>query len=157
MSGWFGSRRSAPGQSNLDAGQGREPGTAGEEAKRVDSDMGTFNYDVGLGRLAGGPLTPIRARVDTGSIHSMFPSSLLAQLNISPIRQRSYALADGSRRQYGFGYANIEVDGLALPCPVIFGPEDKHLLGATTLEAFELMVDPVAGRLVPRELYTGPI
>ena len=128
-----------------------------EEAKRVNSDIGTFTYDVSVGHLEGGPLTPIRARVDTGSIHSMFPTSLLAQLNISPIQRRSYALADGSSRQYGFGYVNIEVDGLALPCPVIFGPEDKHLLGATTLEAFELMVDPIAGRLVPRELYTGLI
>ena len=119
--------------------------------------MGLFTYDVSVGHLNGGTLIPIRAMVDSGSIHSMLPESLLAQLNVSPLQQRSYVLADRSRREYGFGYVNIDVDGLTLPCPVIFGPDDKYLLGATTLEAFELMVDPVAGDLVPRELYTGPI
>ena len=35
-------------------------------------------------------------------------------------------------------------------CPVIFGPEDQYLVGATTLEFFNLMVDPVAGALISR-------
>ena len=52
---------------------------------------------------------------------------------------------------------NIDIDGRTLPCPVIFGAENQYLLGATTLEIFELMVAPVAAELVPRKLYTGPI
>ncbi len=119
--------------------------------------MGLFTYDVSVGHLDGGPSVTLRTMVDTGSIHSMLPASLLAQMNVLPLQQRRYALADRSPREYGFGYVRIAIEDVALPCPVIFGPDDKYLLGATTLEAFELMVDPVAGDLIPREMYTGPI
>ena len=33
-------------------------------------------------------------------------------------------------------------------CPVIFGVEDEYLLGATTLEIFNLAADPVNETLV---------
>ena len=32
---------------------------------------------------------------------------------------------------------------------MVFGPENLHLLGATTLEALLLMVDPINRQLVP--------
>ena len=131
--------------------------TQAGKPKGASPEMGLFTYDVFVGHLDGGQSVAVRATVDTGSIHSMLPASLLAELNVTPLQQRQYTLADRSRREYGFGYVNIAIDDVALPCPVIFGPDDKYLLGATTLEAFELMVDPVAGDLVPREIYTGPI
>ena len=37
------------------------------------------------------------------------------------------------------------------PCPVIFGPDGNYLLGASTLEAFNLVVDPVGEQLLPAE------
>ena len=43
------------------------------------------------------------------------------------------------------------------PCPVIFGPEDQYLVGATTLEAFSLMVDPESALLVPRRHSARPL
>ena len=49
------------------------------------------------------------------------------------------------------------IDGIEWHCPVIFGPEDQYLLGATTLEIFNLMVDPVAGELIPRVLRARPL
>ena len=39
--------------------------------------------------------------------------------------------------------------GEVMPCPVIFGREGRYLLGATTLENFDLAVDPVNQRLTP--------
>ena len=45
--------------------------------------------------------------------------------------------------------ARFGIDGREWPCPVIFGPDDEYLLGATTLEIFNLMVDPVGQRLLP--------
>ncbi|MDE2844643.1 MAG: hypothetical protein OXN21_14880, partial [Chloroflexota bacterium] len=92
-----------------------------------------------------------------GSTHSIFPESAMSQLNVLPIERRWYSLADGRKVEYDFGMAYITIEGRSLPCPVIFGAENQFLLGATTLEIFELMVDPVGGELVPREIHTGPI
>ena len=119
--------------------------------------MREFTVEVGLSRPGGGPAVRVQAMVDTGSTHSVFPESLLMQLNVTPLERRTYALADGREVEYFYGMVNIDIDGRTLPCPVIFGAENQYLLGATTLEIFELMVDPVAAELVPRKLYTGPI
>ena len=35
------------------------------------------------------------------------------------------------------------------PCPVVFGPEDQYLLGATTLQNFNLVADTNHHRLIP--------
>ena len=90
--------------------------------------------------------------VDTGSIHSMFPASLLSQMGVEPLEYGQYGLADGSVVEFGFGMANIGIEGRELPCPVIFGPDDQYLLGATALEIFTMQVDPVGERLVPKKL-----
>ena len=95
--------------------------------------------------------------MDTGSVHSMFPMSLMSRLNVRPAERRPYSLADGSEVEYLYGIADIEVSGRTIPCPAIFGAEDQFLLGATTLECFDLMVDPTGAELVPRKIYTGPI
>ena len=119
--------------------------------------MGEFSIKVGVSRSGGGLETRVEAMVDTGSTHSIFPESVLVQLDVSPIERRRYSLADGREVEYNFGMADIAIEGRTLPCPVIFGAEEQYLLGATTLEIFELMVDPVGAELVPRKLYTGPI
>lgn len=119
--------------------------------------MGEFSVQVGVSRLGGGSETRVEAMVDTGSTHSIFPEAVLLQLDVAPIERRRYTLADGREVEYNFGMADINIDGRSLPCPVIFGAENQYLLGATTLEIFELMVDPVGTELVPREIYTGPI
>ena len=118
--------------------------------------MGTFRVEVGVGHPHGGDFTPVSALVDTGATHSMMPGSLLTALSLAPSRRRGFRIANGSRAEYGVGEARFSIEGREQTCPVIFGPEDKYLLGATTLEIFELMVDPTAPdpRLVPvEELY----
>lgn len=119
--------------------------------------MGLVEVKIGVGHPGGGPLTPVEAMVDTGSIHSMLPASLLAQHDLAPLEQRQYALANGGVAEYGFGMARIGIGERELPCPVIFGPEGEYLLGATTLEIFSLMVDPVDGQLLPKQLRARPI
>jgi clan AA aspartic protease len=118
--------------------------------------MGIFTVEVGIGRLFGGPMTLVQAMVDTGAFNSMMPASLLTQLGVTPNDRRKYALADNSEVEYDIGMARIGIDWIEWHCPVIFGPEGQHLLGATTLEIFGLMVDPVAGELVPREIRARP-
>ena len=115
--------------------------------------MGIFSVNAGIGRWDDGGLTPVQAIVDTGSTHSMFPASLLSQMGVEPLEYGQYGLADGSVVEFGFGMANIGIEGRQLPCPVIFGPNDQYLLGATTLEIFTLKVDPAEERLVPKKLH----
>lgn len=116
--------------------------------------MGTFNVHIGIGHPAGGDLFPVSAMVDTGATHSMMPESLLARLRITPVRTSQYSIADGSTVEYGVADARFGVDDEIRYCPVIFGPENEFLLGATTLEIFELVVDPLGERLVPADRLT---
>ena len=113
--------------------------------------MSLFQVDVGVGNLEGGDLAPVRAVVDTGAAHSMLPASLMAQLRIQPDQELGFILADGSRVRYGYGLARFSIEGHERPAPVIFGPEDNCLLGASTLEIFNLLVDPAGERLLPAE------
>ena len=113
--------------------------------------MSIFQVDAGVGNLEGGDLAPVRLVVDTGAAHSMLPASLMAQLRIMPHQELGFILADGSRVRYGYGFARFDIEGDARPAPVIFGPEGNYLLGASTLEAFNLLVDPAGERLLPAE------
>ena len=110
-----------------------------------------FKVDVGVGNLDGGNLAQVQPVVDTGAAHSMLPESLMSQLRIVPQQQRGFILADGSRVRYGYGFARFSIDGDKCPCPVIFGPDGNYLLGASTLEAFNLVVDPIGEQLLPAE------
>ncbi len=114
--------------------------------------MSLFQVDVGVGNLEGGDLAPVRPVVDTGAAHSMLPASLMEHLRIRPHREVGFILADGSQVRYDYGFARFSIDGDEGPAPVIFGPEDNCLLGASTLEAFNLLVDPAGERLLPAEL-----
>ena len=112
--------------------------------------MGTFSVNIGIGHPNGeGDLITVSAMVDTGATDTVAPASLLEWLHIEPIAQWTFYLADGSERLWDAGQARIAYGGQEWICPVIFGEEDQYLLGATTLEAFKLMVDPVGQQLVP--------
>lgn len=90
--------------------------------------------------------------VDTGAVYSMLPRSLLVSLGVSPRSQRRFRLGDGRTVVWEFGDALFMVDGYQAPSPVIFGEEGcPQLLGAVTLEAMGLGVDPVNKKLVPIE------
>ena len=111
--------------------------------------MGTFRIEIGVAGLGGDDPVAVTALVDTGATHSMMPASLLHGLGITPTRQRTFTMADGRTETYDIGAAIITVGEEVMPCPVIFGREGRYLLGATTLENFDLAVDPVNQKLTP--------
>lgn len=120
--------------------------------------MGVFNITLNAGGPGAEPLTPVSAMVDTGAIHAMLPASLLNRLAVTPLDTIEYGLADGSRVAYDYGMARLGLNGQPERyCPVIFGPEREYLVGATTLEIFNLMVDPVDGNLIPRLHKARPV
>ena len=104
--------------------------------------MGTFHVEIGVGHPHGGDLHPVSALVDTGATYSMMPASLLTTLRLTPSEQAGFRMANGGRVEYGIGEARFNIDGRERTCTVIFGPEGRYLLGATTLEDFGVMVDP---------------
>ncbi len=115
--------------------------------------MGLFWQTVKVSNPAGGDSVEIDALVDTGALDSVFPASLLAELRLQPRRHFEYTVADGRKIELPYGIALISINDDTWPCPVVFGPSDEALLGATTLEIFKLLVDPNIQSLRPGDAW----
>ena len=111
-----------------------------------------FWQTVKVGNPEGGDFVGIAAMVDTGAADSMFPQTLLAEIHLEPLTSYLYAVADGRRMEFPYGQAVIEINGDTRICPVIFGPGEEVLLGATTLEIFKLIAAPVNQTLTPADV-----
>ncbi len=114
--------------------------------------MGTFTIRISVGHKAGGELREMEVLVDTGATHTFLPQEVLRQMHIEPTAERQVTFADGEEATWPIGEARIVYGEEAWTCPVMFAPHDQRLLGATTLEAFNLTVDPVNQELVPAPL-----
>jgi len=91
--------------------------------------------------------------VDSGAVYSVVQGKVLRRLGIRPHRTRVFHLADGQEIERKIGDAYFEYKGVGGAAPVIFGePGDANLLGATTLEALELVLDPFKRELRPMTL-----
>ena len=111
--------------------------------------MGTFRVTVTVGNPDAAARETVDALVDTGATFSVMPASLLRRLGIEPTRTRRLRFANGQVEERQTGMAFFEVNGIDCEAMVVFGPDDLHLLGATTLEALLLIVDPINKQLVP--------
>ena len=111
--------------------------------------MGQFTVTIGVGHIDGGDLVEVSALVDTGAYHTALPASLLEQLQVRRLAEQVFEFADGNAESLSVGLARIAWQDQEFPCPIVFGAEDKYLLGAGTLESLNLMVDPGRNRLVP--------
>ncbi|MFQ5490066.1 MAG: aspartyl protease [Phycisphaerae bacterium] len=88
--------------------------------------------------------------VDSGAVYSVVSATVLKALRCTPYRKKDFYLADGSKVIRKIGDAYFEYKGIGGPAPVIFGEKgDKNLLGATTLEGLELVLDPFRRELRP--------
>lgn len=111
--------------------------------------MGTFNVAMVVGNPNSTAQETVSALVDTGATFSVMPASLLQRLGIVPTRTRRLRFANGRVEERQTGMAFFEIEGGDCEAMVVFGPENLHLLGATTLEALLLTVDPINRQLVP--------
>ena len=118
--------------------------------------MGTCNVLIGISHPEGGDVEQVLAQVDTRATHSVMPAALLEGLGIRPAIQKPVRLAEGRRAMQGIGLGRFSYRGEEWICPVVFGPEDQYLLGATTLEAFALVVDPNGKELIPARHIARP-
>ena len=80
------------------------------------------------------------------------PGATLERLGIRRENLIRLKLANGEVVEHAIGEVVAEMDGVRRTIICIFGPEGAQpLIGAHTLEAFLLAVDPVEQRLIPTE------
>ena len=115
--------------------------------------MSTFTWPIRVASMDGEQSVNIDAFVDTGAFMTTLPASILEQLGVERVARQQFTIANGQRIERDIGYAIATIGDQSLMTYVAFGDEDSpFLLGALTLEAFALAVDPRAETLVPREL-----
>jgi len=115
--------------------------------------VGVFRHPLEIGAGVDGPFESVEALVDTGSLYTWAPGSMLARLGLRPTGQRGFQLADGTAIRRDVTEALVRLAGQTGHTIVVFGGEhDQILLGAYTLEGFALCADPVNRRLVPMDL-----
>lgn len=91
--------------------------------------------------------------VDSGAVHSVVPRDILRALGIKPFKKTSFVLANGESIERDVGGAHFVYKGHEGVAPVVFGEKgDSALLGATTLEAMELALNPLTRELYPLQM-----
>ncbi|MEW6417455.1 MAG: aspartyl protease family protein [Nitrospirota bacterium] len=113
--------------------------------------MGLTFLEVEVGNPANPEVTEkLDFLIDSGAIYSVVPTPVLERLGIKPLSEQEFRLANGTkivRKKGGALFKYGERIGVA---DVIFGEEgDSMLLGAFTLEALGLALDPLRRELKP--------
>jgi len=86
--------------------------------------------------------------VDSGAVYSVVPAPILERLGIKPLTEQSFRLADGTKSTRKKGGALFKYRDRIGVADVIFGePGDSTLLGAFTLEALGLSLNPLKREL----------
>ncbi len=115
--------------------------------------MGTFFHPITL-IAASGERETLETVVDTGAAFTTVPAPVLERLGVKPHRTVRLRLADGRIVEWRLGRVLAEIDGVQEQILCVFGSADAPpAIGAHTLEAFVLGVDPVEHRLVPKEAF----
>ena len=92
--------------------------------------------------------TELELLVDSGVIYSVIPSGVLRKLGIRPLATEEFRLADGSAITRKKGIALFKYQDKIGGADVIFDEKgDSLLLGAFTLEALGLALDPIRREL----------
>ncbi len=113
--------------------------------------MGLTVLELEIGNPAHPEVTErLECLVDSGTIYSVVPGTILEKLGIKPLVEQKFRLADGTRIVRQKGIALFKYGERIGGADVIFGEEgDSVLLGAFTLEALGLALDPLRRELKP--------
>ena len=113
--------------------------------------MGLTFLRVGVAKVARPKVVEtVEFLIDSGAIYSVVPKPILKRLGIRPIAEEEFRLADGRRIVRKKGVALFRYEDRVGGADVIFGEKgDSKLLGALTLEALGLALDPLKRELKP--------
>ncbi len=93
---------------------------------------------------------PVECIVDSGAVYSVINAGTLERLGIKPVTRQEFRLADGQKITRQKGGAAFRYEDRIGFADVVFGEEgDMDLLGAMTLEALGLSLDPLKRELRP--------
>ena len=114
--------------------------------------MGIFSHPITLISSSGTESETLTALVDTGATFTAVPTPTLERLSVTPRRRIRLRLANGEVVEQHMGEVLAEMDGVRATILCVFSPANSlPLIGAHTLEAFLVAVDPVEQKLVPTE------
>jgi clan AA aspartic protease len=113
--------------------------------------MGLTVLELEVGNPANPGITEkVEFLIDSGAIYSVVPAPILERLEIRPLTEQEFRLADGSKIVRKKGVALFKYGDRIGGADVIFGQEeDSVLLGMFTLEALGLALDPLRRELKP--------
>lgn len=113
--------------------------------------MGLTVLQIEVGNPANPQVTEsVEFLIDSGAVYSVVPTPVLERLRIKPFVEQEFRLADGTKIVRKKGVAVFKYGERIGGADVIFGEEgDYKLLGAFTLEALGLALDPLKRELRP--------
>ena len=113
--------------------------------------MGLTVLEIEVGNPANPEVTEkVDFLIDSGAIYSVVPTPVLEKLGIKPLAEEEFRLANGTKVIRKKGIALFRYGERVGGADVIFGEEGDHkLLGAFTLEALGLVLDPLKRELKP--------
>lgn len=116
--------------------------------------MGLTVLEMEVGNPANPEVTEtVEFLIDSGAIYSVVPTPILERLGIRPLAEEEFRLANGARIVRKKGGALFKYGERIGGADVIFGEVgDSVLLGAFTLEALGLSLDPLRRELQPLPL-----
>lgn len=119
--------------------------------------MGLTVLEIDVGNPANPDVTEkIEFLIDSGAIYSVVPTPMLERLGIRPLAEQEFRLANGEKIVRKKGMAVFKYGDRIGGADVIFGQEgDSVLLGAFTLEALGLVLDPLRRELKPLPMILG--
>ncbi len=92
--------------------------------------------------------------VDSGAAYTVVPAAILKELGIKAFGEKSFFLANGEKITRKTGEAYFELRDNGGTSKVIFGQKgDTNLLGVLTLEALEVVLDPMTRELKPLPMF----
>ncbi|MCK4386149.1 MAG: aspartyl protease [candidate division Zixibacteria bacterium] len=113
--------------------------------------MGLTTLKVGVGNPSTSEIVEtVEFLIYSGVVYSVVPTPILEKLGIKPLTEEEFRLANGETIIRKKGVALFKYEKRIGGADVIFGEAgDSNLLGAFTLEALGLMLDPLKRELKP--------
>jgi predicted aspartyl protease len=135
-----------------------QPWHATERSAILASTMGLTVLELEIANPARPAVTErVDLLIDSGALYSVVPAAILARLGIEPLVEQQFRLANGAKIIRKKGGAVFK-RGDRVGVDVIFGEEaDSALLGATTLAALGLSLDPIRRELEPLPLILAAV
>jgi predicted aspartyl protease len=114
--------------------------------------MGITVIDIEVANVADpGRTELVEFLVDSGATYSVVPVEVIERLRLQPLTEQTFRLANGEKTTRKKGGAIFKYGERIGTADVVFGePGDSNLLGAFTLQALGLALDPLRREL--REL-----